>query len=1200
MKNRFLSILLAIGILLTLLPVNTFAAATTRGTIQGTVVDAETQKPVSATVTLYAKGNSVSSLASATADASTGTYTIAPKGGITAGQYTLVFTNDLYLNRSLDIEVTSSDGLMIAAATGLYPVGRCDGKVTDSKSGAALSGVTVNVYTTGGDLNTSTTTGADGKYSIETRAGIYNVEFVQSGYTTARLERISLGAIATTHNAQMTVSSGGSGKNEGGDGNESDNKKIIASGACGENLTWALSANGVLTISGTGAMGDFPSLGGAPWWYYPGAKKILSVVIKNGVTSIGVGAFQGCGNLSSIDIPDSVTSIGDSAFGYCTRLSSIIIPNSVTSIGDHAFFECTSLTTIAIPNKVANLGDWAFGKCSNLNDVIISNCITSIGVGVFAKCTKLAQVTIPNGVKNIGAYAFSECRMLSSVVISDSVVNIDEYAFVGCDSLTKVVIPNGIISIERYVFEHCRGLTCVRIPSSVTTIKDYAFWGCKSLTDIYYADNKDKWETISIGYSNDPLSSATIHYNSEVPMEPAEKEKPVAALDVSITLDPRKIEYSGGKLRFENSNFESKSKFEIPVKVTVTNKTPVTGTSQAALMQSTVTLTDLEIFAPTGFNFGWFGGGKVALSNPVTLKAGESWTSEQGYIRAGTWFKPTATENTYNVKVTVKADQGNFPGNQTFSVTKIEDQENISELADKAGSELRKINTNVIALDNAVMYELGITGKQLDNFKREILAQIVMSNAPEKAFKQTVEEKALKKVFSFKPNLGATTYDLPLTYIVDTPRHGQVTLKLICHISDYSLNSASFGKAVNIDYEIISKESFPVTIGKSGLLGGISSAKIKDFSEAAYALAEAEIKSAYEKAWGNSANEVATLIFGETVTAILKECDTSYNDIIWKLMIMPTKSITNRCPTNVYVYDKSGQLCGAIENNIVTKSSDAFELNVAGDTKYILGLEEDYTVKYEATDNGTMSVEVTEFYAYDCPMRVVTFADVPLTVNGEYKQEITQALIPDTEEYDLTSVSGQTVHAGKTQTMAELEAEMMTVSFTDVLSSAYYYDALLWAVEKGITAGTGATTFSPNAPCTRAQIVTFLWRAAGSPTASGNNPFTDVAAGSYYYDSVQWAVAQGITAGTSATTFSPDATCTRGQAVTFLYRYEKSPTVSGNNSFTDVSHNAYYTNAVQWAVGKGVTAGTSTTTFSPNTICTRAQIVTFLYRDRAN
>ena len=152
-------------------------------------------------------------------------------------------------------------------------------------------------------------------------------------------------------------------------------------------------------------------------------------------------------------------------------------------------------------------------------------------------------------------------------------------------------------------------------------------------------------------------------------------------------------------------------------------------------------------------------------------------------------------------------------------------------------------------------------------------------------------------------------------------------------------------------------------------------------------------------------------------------------------------------------------------------------------------------------------------------------------------------------------------------------------------------------MENGITSGVDETHFAPNATCTRAQAVTFLWRAAGSPAPKSEvNPFTDVKADAYYYDAVLWAVEQGITSGTSAATFSPDATCTRGQIVTFLWRSQKSPASDSVNPFTDVAADAYYANAVLWAAENGITGGTTATTFSPNNDCTRAQIVTFLYR----
>ena len=169
--------------------------------------------------------------------------------------------------------------------------------------------------------------------------------------------------------------------------------------------------------------------------------------------------------------------------------------------------------------------------------------------------------------------------------------------------------------------------------------------------------------------------------------------------------------------------------------------------------------------------------------------------------------------------------------------------------------------------------------------------------------------------------------------------------------------------------------------------------------------------------------------------------------------------------------------------------------------------------------------------------------------------------------------------------------------FVDVATGSYYEDAMDWAVESGITKGTDDTHFSPDGICTRAQAVTFLWRAAGSPAAkSSAMPFTDVKAGSYYYDAVLWAVENGITKGTSETMFSPDATCSRAQIVTFLWRSQKSPAAGTANPFTDVKSDAYYADAVLWAVKEDVTKGTTATTFSPDDNCTRAQIVTFIWR----
>lgn len=184
----------------------------------------------------------------------------------------------------------------------------------------------------------------------------------------------------------------------------------------------------------------------------------------------------------------------------------------------------------------------------------------------------------------------------------------------------------------------------------------------------------------------------------------------------------------------------------------------------------------------------------------------------------------------------------------------------------------------------------------------------------------------------------------------------------------------------------------------------------------------------------------------------------------------------------------------------------------------------------------------------------------------------------------------------------EIKAEFTVkqdMLFADVKQGDYFYDAVQWAVENGITNGVSDTLFNFDADCTRAQAVTFLWRAAGAPEPEDADSFTDVPKDSYYAKAAAWAVENGIASGVSATEFAPDAICTRAQIVTFLWRAEKAPAVDAGFAFTDVESDAYYADAVQWALKNGVTNGTSASAFNPDASCTRAQIVTFLWRTLA-
>ena len=257
------------------------------------------------------------------------------------------------------------------------------------------------------------------------------------------------------------------------------------------------------------------------------------------------------------------------------------------------------------------------------------------------------------------------------------------------------------------------------------------------------------------------------------------------------------------------------------------------------------------------------------------------------------------------------------------------------------------------------------------------------------------------------------------------------------------------------------------------------------------------------------------------------------------------------------------------------------------------GTTSSYPVSVPRFDNGSVSVT---------PGSASKGTTVTITVKPDEGYELNKITVTDKDGNRLSlSDKGDgkytfTMPDGKVSVDALFSKIAASVSFRDVNQSDYYYDAVQWAVEKGITEGTSATTFSPGASCTRAQMVTFLYRAAGSPAPKSTvNPFTDVSASDYYYNAVLWAVENGITTGVSADRFAPGATVNRAQTVTFLYRANGSPAANGA-SFSDVAADEYYANAVAWAVRSGITTGTGNGKFAPNAPCTRGQIVTFLYR----
>ena len=369
------------------------------------------------------------------------------------------------------------------------------------KAGKAGAGATVKIQSNDSDtssLYTETTLDADGNSTVYLPEREYRITANKGSMEFVKTIKLSRG---TTVN--IDLEQGSTGGNPGTtdpdtpdpDKPDPDNpdpdptppsETIVASGTCGDNLTWKLDDEGTLTISGKGAMTEWVNSDSAPWKTY--SNTINKVVIQPGVTSIGGHAFSKCKNLTSITIPEGVTSIEGGVFYKCSSLTSITIPESVTSIGWYAFQGCSSLTSITIPEGVTSIGWYAFQGCSSLT-----------------------SITIPEGVTSIGKNEFSGCKNLTSITIPEGVTIIEAEAFRGCSSLTSITIPKGVTSIEWGTFRGCSSLKSITIPERVTSIGEYAFYACDGLIDVTYHSTMERWEKISIESNNYYLLNATIH-----------------------------------------------------------------------------------------------------------------------------------------------------------------------------------------------------------------------------------------------------------------------------------------------------------------------------------------------------------------------------------------------------------------------------------------------------------------------------------------------------------------------------------------------------------------------------------------------------------------------------------------------------------------------------------------------------------------
>lgn len=972
---------------------------------------------------------------------------------------------------------------------------------------------------------------------------------------------------------------------------------------CGENLTWKF-ADGILTISGTGEMYDYSSADPAPWSAknsdiceitvgdgvtsigdnaFHSCKELSMVTFMGGLTRIGSGAFAGCEALRDFDFPYSLETIGANAFSNCNNLIDVTIPDSVQSIGSQAFSCCEGLQSVYLPQMLTIIPDGIFTDCKQLSSVDIPDTVTEIGANAFLRCTAFILEKLPAGIKSIGAAAFEDCGRIEELVLPETLEHIGEAAFNG----TAIDKANFAGTPERWTA--IGGNACCIAQDKIDFLEHTCDFGGS-----WQYDTQKHWKQCSCNKTqNEGAHTGT------------GKTCDVCGAVLSAALDSGSI---GDGLSWSLSRSGAltiSGSGKMPDFSSVANAAP--WDKQKDKIQSVVIESGVQSISGGAFS-GCTALEKVGISDTVAqidLNAFDGCTALAEFEVAadnkafssvgGVLF--SADKELLRCPVGKSADYTVPSGTVAIAGGAFKDCAKLESLVipDSVTAIGKSAFENCAALKRITLPK-SITKLETLTFSGcAALAEIALPDSV-----KTLGEK----VFSGCAALKSVKIPAEVTVIPTEAFFGCVSLesitipKNVSHINERAFDGCTALKKVDYlgsdtDWSQVTKET-----GNNAL----------DNAEKSFTRTDHEHKY--------------------TDTVIPPTC--TERGCTVHLCACGDKREDSYTPPLGHSY-KGGICvrCGILDPNkdtqhkhdfipIVTKPTCLTE----GFTTYTCSCGECYTKDYVSAvghktqlQNAKAAGCLTGGYTGDEVCTVcgkvfkqgsVIFAlghdpqparvKAPTCTESGYTGDLICMRCGDMTQIGKTvAATGHKFFGGVCSVCGTKGAEAVP-EFDDVKPGAFYFDAVQWAVGNGITNGTGKNTFSPNDVCSRYQIVMFLWRAAGQPEAKAAVSFADVKPGDIFYEAVQWAVERGITKGTSSTSFSPFAPCTRGQIVTFLYRSAGSPKVSGACNFSDVSSGSFCHDAVIWASSEGITNGTSAGRFSPNEGCTRAQVVTFLYR----
>ena len=890
---------------------------------------------------------------------------------------------------------------------------------------------------------------------------------------------------------------------------------------------------------------------------------LKKVTLGDSITEIPQTAFLNCKELQTVSIPSGLTKIGSQAFFGCSSLQNVTLPASLTEIGYQAFRDCDALTSITFPDRLEKVGDQAFFITTNGTNGKHTGSLTTVTFG-----TKVPTFLNAKGEPSNYPQLFTGQNQLKTVDMSrctDTVISAG--LFSGLTALETIIFPTGLNKIGDRAFTNCSGLKSLEFPDSLTKIGESAFSGCTGLTYISYGSGIDDIGGNAFGGCT-KVKVIDLHRATEIGEKynngsPGNDGDP--ALTHACIKDTQNVKYY---LRTVNQANSVKGNLEWGEGGAGKGNT----TNTYYILTATDAVPDYtgETDTPTraGYTFGKW--------EEVTVNQGSP-TKKIVYTDAKSWSlaSPTVTvspasANTYvgDSAVTLTATVSKPVHGFNYSYQWYSNTRNSST----GGTAISKATSAKcspdITTDGTTYYYCVVTVEKDSN----------TTSATTEAVPVTVASQAGNVTISNSQST-ATYGDNPFTFNYTASKTATVTS------SNPSVATVRDNNNGTVTVTIVGTGTTEISVG---FAGGTD-----------YSAASAKFTLTVNKA-------TPTITISATPDTL-----TGGGDV--KLTVTP-----NGVPTE----GKIAVICDGIT---VTKNKDGtFSATLPNETKTYT-----FTASYAGDDNhaeasNTCQVSVTRHtssssssnptYSVTTPSKSENGGVAVSSKNARKGDTVTVTVTPDAgyrlDKLTVTDKNGTvlkltdkgdgkysfTMPDGKVEVKAVFAKEVETSPFGDVSTDAYYYKAVQWAQEKGITDGISSDLFGPKQPCTRSQIVTFLWRAAGSPEPKGTAAgMTDVVPGSYYAKAVAWAVENGITTGTAEGTFSPDATCTRAQAVTFLARAQNAK-ATGKTAFSDVPADSYFADAVAWAQANGVTTGTSETTFSPDSDCTRAQIVTFLYR----